>query len=235
MIFGTPTNLKELENHDVWYVDGTFKVQSELYYQLFTINLDINNKSCPLVYACLKNKEQTTYIFFFNQIKSLINKMPKLILSDFEKAIINSIDIVFPDTIIGGCYFHFAKCLWTNMNKKGLSIYYNKETSNKFYKCYNYLKLLVFVPMDMVVEAFEQIKSKLAPRKMLVFIQYMESTFIGKKVRGKADTRTLPLFPINIWNCYNRVLSGEARTNNGIEAWHLAFEVFINYFNFFLN
>ena len=52
---------------------------------------------------------------------------------------------------------------------------------------------------------------------MKVFTKYMEERFIGKKVRGKENIRTVPLFPINIWNCYNRVLAGEARTNNGIE------------------
>ena len=135
-------------------------VESEIYYQLFTINLDINNKSSPLIYACLKNKEQSTYVFFLEKIKSLLSVYPKLIMTDFEKAIINSIAIVFPETRIGGCYFHFAKCLWSNMNKKGLSIYYNKKTSNSYFKCYNYLKLLVFVPFDMVVEVFEYIKTK---------------------------------------------------------------------------
>jgi hypothetical protein len=28
-----------------------------------------------------------------------------------------------------------------------------------------------------------------------------------------------------MWNCYQRVLDGEERTNNSIEAWHRQFEV----------
>ena len=35
----------------------------------------------------------------------------------------------------------------------------------------------------------------------------------------------MPLFPISIWNCYDRVLSDQARTNNSLESWHKQFEM----------
>ena len=36
------------------------------------------------------------------------------------------------------------------------------------------------------------------------------------------------MFPIKIWTVHQRVLDNEARTNNGEEAWHNAFEVNID-------
>ena len=35
--------------------------------------------------------------------------------------------------------------------------------------------------------------------------------------------RSVPIFPINMWNCNKRVLSDEGRTNNSLESWHKVF------------
>ena len=36
--------------------------------------------------------------------------------------------------------------------------------------------------------------------------------------------RLSPKFPISLWNCYQAVLDGTARTNNAVEGWHRGFE-----------
>ena len=35
--------------------------------------------------------------------------------------------------------------------------------------------------------------------------------------------RTVPVYPIDMWNVYQRVLSNLPRSNNSIEGWHRAF------------
>jgi hypothetical protein len=34
----------------------------------------------------------------------------------------------------------------------------------------------------------------------------------------------LPLFPVTIWNCYDRTLGNLPRTNNNLESWHNAIQ-----------
>lgn len=77
--------------YDVWYVDGTFKVCPKIFYQLFNINLRIGGKSVPLLSSCLYSKEEVEYDKCFSHISSHIKTHPRLIVADFEKAILNSI------------------------------------------------------------------------------------------------------------------------------------------------
>ena len=66
LIFSTKSNLSiEIEN---WFIDGTFAVCPELFYQLYTINTFYKGKNLPLIYALLPNKEKITYEKFFNHL-----------------------------------------------------------------------------------------------------------------------------------------------------------------------
>ena len=56
-------------------------------------------------------------------------------------------------------------------------------------------------------------------------LTYFEKYYIGKPKKSQPGVRAIPCYPIGMWNCYQRVLDGEERTNNSIEAWHRQFEV----------
>ena len=43
LIFGTQRNLQLLSQHRNWYGDGTFKVVPEIFYQLYTLHIFIDN------------------------------------------------------------------------------------------------------------------------------------------------------------------------------------------------
>ncbi len=151
-----------------------------------------------------------------------VSKQPKLIIVDFEKALLNSFRKYFPNTRIGGCYFHFAKNLWANFSKKGLQQRYDKKCENKIFKTFAYLKCLAFVPVDDVIPAFLLIKEQ-ADSSLSGFLHYFETYYIGIKKNKNSSLRKIPSFPIKLWNVRERVLNDEPRTNNGIEAWHCAF------------
>ena len=79
-------------------------------------------------------------------------------------------------------------------------------------------------PCD-VIEAFNMI-SKSAPVNLLPMLTYLEKWYIGNpdKVTNKQTIfglRKIPCYPIQIWNCYNRVLNHDTNTNNSSEAWNL--------------
>ena len=50
--------------------------------------------------------------------------------------------------------------------------------------------------------------------------------FLSNACRG--NRRVKPKFDIADWNVFNRVLSGEPRTNNALEAWNGSFNKFVS-------
>jgi transposase-like protein len=46
------------------------------------------------------------------------------IITDFEKALINAINDVFPFVMHSACFFHFCQNIWRHIQKEGLSTIY---------------------------------------------------------------------------------------------------------------
>ncbi len=90
------SEIHDTEKIECWYVDGTFAVCPDLFYQLYTINGIINGKNLPLVYGLLPGKSEEIYLKFFNLIEPFIMR-PKFIMSDFEKAELNALKTTFKD------------------------------------------------------------------------------------------------------------------------------------------
>ena len=56
-------------------------------------------------------------------------------------------------------------------------------------------------------------------------ITYFEKYYIGNLCKNSNTNRKVPIFPIKCWSVYARIIKGEPRTNNNLEAWHKQFEV----------
>lgn len=56
IMFGIEENLQLLKSNLNWYVDGTFDVAPELFYQLFTLHVFVKGKNLPCIYALLPDK-----------------------------------------------------------------------------------------------------------------------------------------------------------------------------------
>jgi len=97
---------------------------------------------------------------FLNAIKDICHEdgvllNPDFITSDFELALLNSISVIFPESTVMPCFFHFTKALWENAAKRGL------RKSPYRYQCKRLiamLKCLAFIPLDCVMERFLWIK-----------------------------------------------------------------------------
>ncbi|KAK0414749.1 hypothetical protein QR680_011596 [Steinernema hermaphroditum] len=74
------------------------------------------------------------------------------------------------------------------------------------------------IPM---VATFNNAKSQLASygdsQEHRSFLEYMETTWIGRTLR-------IPLFPPEMWNCKDVTEQNLPRTNNSVESWHNAFK-----------
>lgn len=132
LFFSTEGNLKFLSKLTTIYVDGTFSCCTKFFYQFFTVHVIKNNHYIPLVFTLLKDKNQESYINIFKIINNYClnynNQFEiKKIYVDFEVAIHNAINEVWPLSEIRGCRFHLGQSWYRTIQKLGLSTEYEKK------------------------------------------------------------------------------------------------------------
>ena len=79
---------------------------------------------------------------------------------------------------------------------------------------------LAFLPVDDVPDAFDELTENFTD-ELQPICNYFEDVYIGRHARR---SRRQPCFPPSMWNMYDRLSEGLPRTNNSVEAWHLAFQ-----------
>ncbi|XP_029347717.1 uncharacterized protein LOC107885462 [Acyrthosiphon pisum] len=94
--------------------DGTFKTVPSTPKQLrrgslMTFHVVYKNVSFPMVYALLTSATEETYIAFFQIVRNLLplNYGNLTIITDYERGLMNAVTIVFPESRLQCCWFHF--------------------------------------------------------------------------------------------------------------------------------
>ena len=101
LVFATQQDLGLLARSNHCFMDGTFKVVPELFFQLFTIHALHNSQVIPCVYALLPNKQQQTYTAFFQVLRDAHDNLnPETVLVDFELAAINALRAIFRNVFL---------------------------------------------------------------------------------------------------------------------------------------
>ena len=111
IILPSPTFITEC-----FYVDGTFKTCPHLFYQKFFIHIIKYNQTFPMVYALLPNKQQRTYQYNDRGL----DLTPSSVLSDFEQAFMDALQLNFPTAEHRGCYYHYSQAIWQKVQALGL-------------------------------------------------------------------------------------------------------------------
>ena len=70
---------------------------------------------------------------------------PKFFTTDFEKAVMNAVNLVFPDTIIIACYFHLVQNLWDFSAKNKLR---TKKQIMNTKLIINLMKFIIHLPRE---------------------------------------------------------------------------------------
>ena len=144
MIFISPWQLAMLANSDHWYVDGTFFVVPNGFYQLINIAIydTFSGIYLPLFWALASHKTYEMYINLFWDLAKLLPTMKKVrITVDFEQKLIETLCFIF-DCEICGCYYHFSECLRKKAQKLGILSKKNEKETQELIKN---LKNLCFV------------------------------------------------------------------------------------------
>ncbi|CAM4986296.1 unnamed protein product [Rotaria socialis] len=179
-------------------------------------------KTCKhwFVDGTFKEKKQRTTIIFFQRIMDEDDFNPETILSDFEAATIKSINSLFPNILHKGCLFHFGQCIWRQIQSLELQKKYQED--EPFHLNIKNIIALAFVPVLDAIKAFNLIADDFED-EVDDFLGYFEKIWIGKPEK-RGTSKKKPLFPIEIWNVYDRAVANLPRSNNSIEGWHNAFE-----------
>lgn len=215
IVFGTERSCSIISQGQHWFADGTFAIAPEIFFQLFTVHVLMNGQIIPCLYCLLPNKTQDTYRRLWTELKTIVpTGNPSSIMMDFEKAAINAVQDVYPNANIQGCLYHLSQNIYRKVQSLGLQEKY--QTDAEFSLLMRMIPALAFVPIDEIINVFEELQEAMSPEGIPV-LDYFEDSYIGRKRRRN---RAVPLFPHEIWNVNERVVGNLPRTNNTVEGWN---------------
>jgi hypothetical protein len=108
---------KILDSNQQLFVDATFSVVPDQFSQLLNVMLDYKGTVIPVFHILMTGKKKRLFRDIFQNLKynyPAIN--PTVIMSDFELALARALKIIFPDSRIAGCRFHFSQAIFRNLN-----------------------------------------------------------------------------------------------------------------------
>ena len=192
LIFATNQGLDDLMYATHLAGDGTFKCVPKIYFQLFTLHIQINNFSVPRLFALLPDKKEETYERLFAKILELCpNLNPQAYMMDFEKAHMNCVRNHFPNVSISSCLFHLSQSIYRKVIDLGFKERYHRDAEFSIkVRCFSALSLL---PMDDVVDGFDELADdEDLPQEL---VSYFEACYIGcERGRGNRRRRIAPPF-----------------------------------------
>ena len=102
------------------------------------------------------------------------------ILMDFERAALNSVRQVYPNTEFKRCFYHFSSNIWKHIQNLGLQNHYQDDEN--FALWLRMLSALAFVPPNDVIRYFELLIDEICNNfndEYVDLIDYFEGTYIG--------------------------------------------------------
>ena len=210
-----------------WLADGTFKTAPDLFSQVYVIHglrggpdPIQHGHLLPSLFVLLPNKSQATYMRMWQQVKVICpNSQPTQMILDFEKAVINSFEQVWPDTFIKGCFFHLTQNVWRRVQSEGLQSEYNQDEELAIR--IRLLPALAFAAPHEIPHLFYTVVQQLPMPQATGLVLYFQNTYIERILPG--GTYREALFPIGVWNYHFETPFGLPRTTNIVEAWHRSF------------
>jgi|SRR3989337_264814 len=149
-------------------MDGTFKTVPTIFRQMYTIHAPVggenNSRILPLVYALMTRKSEELYRGLFESIikfaeENCVQLKPLNIITDFEITAINMSRCKFSDANNRGCFFHFNKNGWRQIQNCGLATRYGND--EHFSIMLRHLFALAFLPAHEIPAAFDNLKPEI--------------------------------------------------------------------------
>ena len=182
IIFGIEEKLKLLDekNSKQYFLDNTFKIIPPHFrpYKLFIISaLPLEAKKPELVcFILIKYNDEMAYDKIFSYLHENFNFTPKIIMSDFEKAIHSGLknNKYFKNIVIHiKCFFHFTKMIRNQLMKSGLC---NRKLNKYSLEIIRNIQILCFIEKNNINKYKELIINKIKNNdKLTSFIKYLKN------------------------------------------------------------
>ena len=210
IVFQSPFQAKIFSQYgDHIFVDGTFYIAPKFSYQVFITRNYVKelNSFYTTSFSILENKEQETYETLFMELKKNVltyhnNKIsPKFFHCDFERAISNAAQKIFPNINIKFCIWHYKRSLEIKKNE----LCYNEvKDNNNICNYYKAISNFPFINPEYIFDIYNDIKEICQTQnynQFLKFLEYYKKTYLIS-------------YKIEHWNYYNNM---EHITNNASE------------------
>lgn len=163
-------------------MDGTFYIVPSIFNQLFVISVKKGSRYLPTFFCLMKTRLTAHYTALFTKIKELVPCFePTLVISDFERAPINSLHHIFVEVSTQGCIFHFKQANLRKIGQLHLRNFYLKNrTANQWF---NLVFGIGFLPLDRIPGFFEKLctvefGNTSQRQKIGQFIAYFQRTWL---------------------------------------------------------
>ena len=195
------------------YLDGTFKTAPIHFTQILVLRATIGGNNIPVAYCFLEDKSGPSYSLVLDELKAAAPLWnPRGVVLDFELAELNAVNQAFPNPAQWKqcCHFHFCQCHLRKFKK--IPGYPSDEAMKDLL---DRVYVLPFLPPDNVRAGWLDIKQQLLNNHPVTapYVDYVDSTWMDGN------------YAIPLWNCYERTLNGEPRTNNISEGGNNAIRV----------
>ena len=149
MGFGNPYLFYYFSNAKHLFIDATFAVVSKPFYQCLIVMIfdDTLQIYIPILYILMTNKSQKMYRNALEWIFKLSGRRinPQTVTCDFELALINAIQGIFPFSKINGCLFHWKQAIRRKLLSLKLS---NEKEIVEIAMHNNSIDLLTVIPVN---------------------------------------------------------------------------------------
>jgi len=182
IIFGLKNKLNYLDANKTaeFFFDATYKIIPKHFrpYKLIVISGLIEETQTPhfICFCLLKYLDKESYNILFDYMHNNFNFTPKILHSDFDKALYEAIknNIYFGKTVIHSkCLFHFAQSLRNKLSRIGFT---SKKLNKISIEIIRNVELLCFIKKINIQTYKDLILNKLKDnQKLKLFVNYLQN------------------------------------------------------------
>ncbi|XP_076301759.1 uncharacterized protein LOC143219766 [Lasioglossum baleicum] len=218
VIITTDGLLEGLKNSKEIFVDGTFAVLPKKPHmgQLYTIHIRYMDNGIATILVLCETRTAAMYTAIWKQIFTLIPELPnniRFIMSDYEAAAVTTLNELFPNAHIHGCWFHYCQAILRKWRKLGLT-----NVPNTVLRMSMSLALVPETKFQEALLIIQKEADNIASNfpNVLLFMTYMRINWL--KMASQVSVYNCPVRTNNIAESFHNV-AGQKLGKQNINVW----------------
>ena len=240
IVFASDENLGFLAGRSTLFVDVSYSLAPTIFKQVTIIQTYLGSDVIPLVYAFSSGDKLEMYEELFTVILSKCEALNLSLVNISEFVIGYNIDccnivkrLFGNEIVVRGRFYHLSQLIWHKIQNVELTALCQESELFRLICCE--LVALAFLPVNEVWNGMLHIKETLLnefalrddgyKEKVQSVVSFFDQMFISgeikakQKVNGDLELHQIPpLFPIENWNLFEKVLTDDPKENNVLET-----------------